>query len=354
MTAMRTYAHPASFRPTPLLRQGGLSLIELMISLTIGLLLLAGISSLIVNQSKSRADLEKVTRQIENGRYAIYQIQNDAQLAGFYGEFSNQGSTAITTPATLPDPCVPVSAGSTVADLLAALPLHVQGYQAVAAPLTNCLLAANHLAGTDILVVRRAGTEVITSVLPAAAPTGQIYLQSTLAGAVMGTDSSAAATWTTLKKKDGVTNGDIRKWLVHIYFVSPCRTPAGAACAATDDNNNPIPTLKRLELNSAGGFTVTPLAEGIENLQIEYGVDTDNDGAPDSFVTAPATTADWYNVMALKVHVLARNTEITVGHRDDKTYVLGGTTIAPTNDQYQRHVFSTLVRLINPGGRREQ
>jgi len=339
--------------------EAGLSLIELMISVTIGLLLLAGVTSLIVQQSTTRTELNKTTRQIENGRYATQLLQDDLQLAGFYGEFPNTGSTAVATPGAVPDPCAPVSPATTVAGHVApAMPVHVQGFDSettLTVPLTYCLANANHKPGTDVLVIRRADTSVVTTPLPAASPTGQIYLQSTLSGAVMGTDSSAASTWTTLKKKDGVTNGDIRKWLVHIYFISPCSVMAnGTTCASTDDNGSPIPTLKMLELNSTGTFTLTPLAEGIENLQIDYGVDTDNDGAPDSYTTLPTIAAELANVMALRVHVLARNTEQTTGYTDSKSYVLGSTTVAAANDAYQRHVFSTLVRLTNPGGRRER
>ena len=44
--------------------QAGLSLVELMISIVIGLLLLAGISSLIAAQGSARGELEKAARQI--------------------------------------------------------------------------------------------------------------------------------------------------------------------------------------------------------------------------------------------------------------------------------------------------
>ena len=56
-------------------RQHGLSLVELMVSIVIGLLLLAGISSLIAAQSGARGELEKSARQIENGRYALTLLQ---------------------------------------------------------------------------------------------------------------------------------------------------------------------------------------------------------------------------------------------------------------------------------------
>ena len=51
--------------------QQGLSLLELMIALTIGLGLLAGLTSVFVNSSRSHTELARASQQIENGRFAI-------------------------------------------------------------------------------------------------------------------------------------------------------------------------------------------------------------------------------------------------------------------------------------------
>ena len=48
-----------------------------------------------------------------------------------------------------------------------------------------------------------------------------------------------------------------------------------------------VPTLKRLEFTGSG-WTETPLVEGIEELNIEYGIDNNSDGAPDAYTTDPA------------------------------------------------------------------
>jgi type IV pilus assembly protein PilW len=235
------------------------------------------------------------------------------------------------------------------------MPLHVQGYDSpatVPAPLSACLPNANHLAGTDILVVRRADSAAIA---PTGAVAGQAYLQTNLASHVLDVGSSAAYT---LLKKDGTTPADLRKYLVNIYYVSPCSTPTGAGTPATcTGSDDTIPTLKRLELSQTGGvtaFKVFPLVEGIENLQLDYGVDTTNDGSPDSYTAEPAVTA-WKNVMTIRVNLLARSNDKALGHQSGKTYNLGlAGPAGPFTDNYKRHVFSELVRVINPSGRREQ
>lgn len=336
-------------------RNSGFSLVELMISIAIGLLLVLGLSTLLVNNSATRAELEKSSRQIENGRYATTILSEDIHHAGFYGQFS----TLAAPPATLPDPCA-----TAVANLNPAITLPIQGYDApatVPASLSACLSDADHVAGTDILVIRRADT---TEIPIASRVAGEIYLQTTavayVLGAATGSETQAAPGVFTLKQKDGTTAATLRKYHVHIYFVSPCSVPAGGGTActgSTDDNGRPIPTLKRLELTVAGGsaaFSITPLVEGIENLQLDYGVDATNDGSPDAYVTAPASTADWSNVMTVRVNLLARNNDPTPGYQDTKTYSLGGAgSVGPFSDTYKRHVYSALARAVNPSGRRE-
>lgn len=362
------------YRLSPLNRQTGLSLVELMISLTIGLVLLTGLTTLIVQQSHTRNELEKSSRQIENGRYAMQILRGDIQHAGFYGQYF----TLPAPPAALPNPCLTTPLTGSPS-LFEAMSLHIQGYDApavVAAPLSTCLNNANHVAGTDILVIRRvdtsniiacAGLTTITNASTGAG--GLVYLQASTASQVLATGTLADTTKFPLTYSTTAcpasTPVELRTYLVYIYFVSPCSTMAnGTTCTATDDNGQPIPTLKRLELSATGAATtftlITPLVEGIENLQLDYGIDNDSDGYPDSYTTAPATTAAWSNVMAIRVNLLARNTECTVGYTDNKTYNLGLAGAVPvpasncTNGGYKRHVFSELIRAVNPSGRRAQ
>lgn len=340
-------------------RQRGITLIEFMVSITIGLILVAGLTLLFAQQSSTQVELERSSRQIENGRYAIQLLREDIQLAGYYGEYSDVSK--LTVPTALPDPCV-----TTAADLSAAMPFPVQGHDALTTDFTTNFATcpasfksvSNHVSGTDILVVRHADITTLASGLA----TGQAYLQAGLNSLknelkyVIGTASGASidATLFNLIKKDG-TVAPLRKYLVHIYFISPCSVAASGTCASSDDGGVPVPTLKRLELTSTG-FTISSLVEGIENMQIDYGFDVAaGDGSPDSYLKDAAAVADWANVMALRIHLLARNNERSAGYVDNKTYNLGlhGTTTA-TGDAFKRHVFSQLIRVVNPSARRDQ
>ncbi|MCX7258350.1 MAG: PilW family protein [Polaromonas sp.] len=357
--------------------QLGTTLVEWMVSIAIGLILLVGLVVMFSEQSKAQSELEKSSRQIENGRYAMQLLNDDLQMAGYYGEFS--GSLAV--PGTLPDPC---STAST--DLDAAMAFSVQGYAApvTTAELPSCINSANHVPGTDVLVIRRADATALTLAQAAAAdPKGQVYLQSGLSVAgqlskQMGPGTTATTAVFNLKTMAkpatpttaaiAAQSAPLRKFLVHIYFVSPCSVMSGSTCTSTSDGGTPIPTLKMVELAASGTnttMTTTPLVEGIERMQIDYGLDTTSDGAPDSYAR---TTADWANVMAVQVYLLARNNETSSGYLDKKSYNLGlvgmaaapsstsaaSAAIALTGNQFKRKVFSQQIRLINPSSRRDQ
>lgn len=338
-------------------RQAGLSLIELMVGITISLFLLAGLTTLIAQQSGTRYDFDRSARQIESGRYALTLLQDDIEHAGYLGQY---GST-LSVPAAQPDPC-----STSAVSIKAALALPVQGYDAptvVPSPLSACLADANHVPGTDILVIRRLETGD-TLPLPASAVPGQIYFQATPSDIVggIGPDVSGTPQYTLVTKNPSVA-AELRRYIEHIYFVSPCnRFAAGATtCTSGADNGKPVPTLKRLEMSVVGGapaFIVTPLADGIENLQIDYGVDAIGSGAPAApFLTSPATLTAWQNVMAVQVNLLARTTDSS-GYLDStlagKTYSMGlAGTVGPFSDKFKRHVYTGYMRVVNPSGRRE-
>lgn len=344
--------------------QRGMTLVEWMVSMTIGLILLAGLTTLIAQQSSTQAELEKSSRQIENGRYAMQLLNEDIHMAGYYGEFSN---VSTTTPASL-DPC-----STNVTDIEGLMAFPVQGYDNDTATTVrpSCIAAANHVSGTDILVVRRVEPATLTI---AQAASATVYLQSGLTASglefakKLGTGAGATGTFT-LYNKDGTTPAPLRKFLVHIYFVSPCSVMSNeSTCRSTDDGGKPIPTLKMKELSASGAMTTTALVEGIENMQIDYGIDTTGDGSPDGqFVATTAAVADWANLVALRVHLLARSTESSAGYVDPKTYSMGYDsaaavqTVTPATDaygnnvrSYKRRLFSQLIRVVNPSARRDQ
>ncbi len=325
----------------------GLSLVELLVSIALGLMVLAGVITVFANSSAARNELERASRQIENGRYALELLSGELRMAGFYGEL---GVGALAAPGVMPDPC-----STAIADWQTAIPIHLQAYDnGAGAP--GCI-PASLKAGTDIVVVRRARGCLAGVGSCDAAVAGKPYLQVALCGTelaatpyTLGLQGTAAFS---LHQRNCATVAGMREYLVNIYFIS---TDNGAG--------GNIPTLKRLELKASGGgvvFTETALVEGIEWLNIEYGLDTDGDGQPDVTVSDPTTYAcptctpvnNWSNAVTARIYILARNIDTSPGYSNIKTYNLGAQAVAAANDGYRRHAYNSLVRIANPSGRRE-
>jgi type IV pilus assembly protein PilW len=342
-----------------------MSIVELLVAIGIGTLIVAAMALLFANNSRSRGETERASHNIENGRFALESLRNELFHAGYFAEFD---PTGLPLPAAKPDPC-----NTTLGVAFrAAMALHVQGYDNIAASTLSCLTDVK--AGTDAFVVRRAsgcavGTAGCTG-LAAGAPAFQA--SSCSAPAELG--SGAVANYyrldtdlgnLTLHKRNcmPVPPGDvaeIRRYVLRIYYV-----------ANNDKAGDGVPTLKYRELSASAGVMAfgTPLSlvQGVEQLQVEYGLDTTGDGdadvytaAPDLYLGCAAATCvgHWASVVSAKVFVLSRSIDASPGHNDTKSYVLGnkadGTanSFAASGDAYKRRVFQEVVRLQNPSGRR--
>jgi len=333
-------------------RQSGLTLVELMVSITLGLMILSGVLTVFFNTSAARNEVERTSRQIENGRHAVQILATDLRLAGFYGEF-DPGS--IAAPASLPaDPC-----SLSAADWSQWLPLHVLGFDNAGFASANCALP-NLKPGSDVVMLRRARTCMAGVAGCEAAAAGSPYLQVSLCATEATPLKVGLEGGTTfdLKRKDCAGAAEKRQYYTHIYFVSADNGAGGA-----------VPTLMRLEL-TGGGWSTVPLVEGIEEFQVEYGLDSDGDGAPDAYVANPSDfpkgactgacpVNNWMNVVTVRFHLLARNLDASPSYADVKTYQLGvdengsPVTVAP-GGPYRRHVYGSLVRIANAAGRRER
>lgn len=304
-------------------RPKGFALVEMMVAMTLGLVILAAVSTVFINDSSVRGEIEKTSRQIENGNYALRLLESELENAGFWGEAGSQ-----TVPATLPPLC-PTSA----ADIENAMGVPVQGVLATG---TDCTKAK---AETDFIAVRRASTCALGSTGCAAVAANNFYIQvsacnSSSPGKVSLSDDAGALTQ---KQRDCTTLAPRYRFFSRVYYVS-------------DED-----ILVRAELSSGNYSTVTSLVDGIESIHFEYGLDNeDDDGAIDEFKSDPAGV-EWADVIAVKVYLIARNSEPTAGYVDSNSYTLGDEVfeVADEFKSYKRQMYSTTVNLRNIAGRRE-
>jgi type IV pilus assembly protein PilW len=367
-------------------RQRGLTLIELMVAITIMLIVMAALLALFLNVSNTQREMERVNRQIESGRLSVFVLENELAHAGFWENYMPQfddltvnGVPEHVPTGTPPDPCLPYSLVNWTDDYKRELlDLPVQSYETVPASCTDLL--KNKKANTDVLVVRHAETCLPGAPNCEADIAGNLYFQSSLCGTQKPSSFDlSTAGFGNMLKKDCTTPSPKRKLVADIYYVRDYADTVGDG----------VPTLARSRFDFVGGALAqqppVPLIEGVEGFRVEFGLDTVSktsvavnyaaaidwadpavrltpanrgDGSPDgSFVhcsvAAPCTADQLVNVVAVKLHVLARSSEVSPGHTDTRTYNLGSATLGPFNDHYKRHAFSTTVRLTNVTGRRE-
>jgi len=352
--------------------QRGFSLIELMIAITLGLLIMTGLISIFVKNSLARSEIERSNRQIESGRYAMALLTEDLRMAGFLASFNPYDAIIkpinppLASMTSMPDPCA-----ASVANLNNSFFFPVQGYDN---PTTMPSCVSDVRAGSDILVIRRVSTCVAGPTIDPGCDAvigGAPYFQSSncyqATELAINTGSSTDyqahfvldtnITSMTKHAIDCATIAPYRRYVTHIYFV-----------ANNDVGTDGIPTLKRAELG-ATGFTIVPLVEGIETVQFEYGIDTNNDGVIDAYTADPnsygacagaACVLNWLHTYSVTINLLARNIDQSPGHTDSKTYTLGLKADGTNNvfpaagtygDRYKRHAYTAAARLENPSAR---
>src|ERR1700751_5162579 len=150
----------------------GYTLVELMISITIGLMVLGALVPRFAGNSRERAEVERANEQTENGRYALQLLSEDLRDAGYLASF-NPGTVAGPNPQLVIPTALPNACATDVPTLNSAVSITVQGYDDGAnAP--ACI--PDLRPGTDILVVRRASTGAAGTAGCDAQMGGDVYL----------------------------------------------------------------------------------------------------------------------------------------------------------------------------------
>lgn len=281
--------------------QRGLSLVELMVAMTIGLLLTAGIGYFYLGSSQTFRAVDDLSRIQESYRYALDFVGTDIRQAGYAG---CANVSAIPPPGT---------AGALLAPAGSFLAQAIQGYAAPAAwPNWGVIgnpVPANFVPNTDVIRIMRAdtlGTNVTATMAANNAPIsiannpGGIaplhrfliadctHADVTAATAVGGTTS---LTPHGLQKPYGV-GAEVFPLLEIVYFIGT--NPAG----------NPALYRRVLRHGEIPG-AAEELVQNVENMVLRYGVDNNNDYAVDAYVAANAV-ANWRQVVAVRLNLVFR------------------------------------------------
>lgn len=350
--------------------QCGVTLVELMISLLLGLLLTAGIIQVFAGNRVTYAFNEGLSRIQENARFALDHIAYNARMAGYSGCLSdvaihnnldapnafrddlengiqghnadstgsNQTFVAGTTAAAW-TPALPAELNNLVApgsDVLIVRGVAGAGNSLVS-PFTNAaqlFVAEPHdfLEG-EILVVTDCQKASIFQLTDVTGTGFGVNLVHSNAGSFI--PGNSGPNWDA--EQDYGLGAEVARMQTHAFYVGN-----GA-------DNRPALFQLRLQRQSgtASGFVPEELVAGIDSMQVRYGLDTDNNDAIDSWVTADALL-DWTTAVSVELTLLARSADEYGAETDTAVYNLGGTTqFNPVDDRRLRQVFSTTIGVRN-------
>ncbi len=339
----------------------GFSVVELMVSMTISLLLLAGVLSVMYTSRITYDENARISRLQEYARASVELMLRDLRSAGNQGcarpirpeRFRN----ALTTPASLR-----YNFGRAVEGF--------EGTDGVWAPALDADVVSA-TGGNDVLVVRSlvtslppfrtsaafaggAGTIPIekpdgtgvpegtpfvisdceyanvftnSDVVPDAGTTANVARATGAIALPAGADEvpeNAAVNFPTYRAGSLVTALE-----TIVYYIRPSATGRG-------------PALWRIVGNGAP----QELIEGVERLEVQYGEDTDGDLLANLYSDADAV-ANWNSVMSVSIAVLMRSPEEGLDESGGQTWDLLGTVVGPFADRRPRILFTTTAAVRN-------
>ena len=299
----------------------GATIVELMAAVTIGLIMLLGITQLYLGSKDTYRIREDLGAMQESSRFGLETLTSAILMLDHWGGVTAADITGSPSGVTggsgdcdaawVTNATQPIFGAEGAANIGS-----VTGFQ-------NCVASARYVPNSDVLIVRYAdGLPIADATVSSTSnpdSSNTLYIRtSTGERGTLFWGGVNPASATGLGTQNGTKNYPYR---VEAYFLRPCSVLDAGAC--TDG----VPTLTRLTMDSAGNLAEETLVDGVEQIQFQYGMDANADGQVEQFVSA-TTVPNWNQVIAVRVEMLIRTRWPDQDYQDPNvTYTLaGGTT----------------------------
>lgn len=308
----------------------GFSLIEMMISITIGLMIVAALVGVLVSNSASTKTNDRTAELQNNGRYALDHLRRELRHADYRGYTWQAPNTSALT---ISNECLEV--GAVAGSFVNNISQGIWGANDSNPYAGNCL-SSGYRQG-DVVIVRRVADTALTS--PNLLTGGEIYFRSTfIKGEMFQAGTGAIAATGTPNNADGSVFGNpLADFLVHeyVYYIG------------SDDNDSTVPALRRRTLRG-GTMADEMVVSGIEQLQIQFGLTPVGSNTVQFYNADQITSAiSWEDVSSVRIWLLARNAKPENSYTNTNLYQMGDVTYGPISDHFRRQLFSTVVQLRN-------
>jgi type IV pilus assembly protein PilW len=356
--------------------QQGLSLVEIMVAMIVGLMLTAGVLQVYGSSKQAYRLADNLSRMQENARFGMEILARDIRMAGFI-------------------PCRPTANVANTINggtglLTDFFSRAVAGYDGTSSDFAGSGLPnagstpGLRVAGADAIAVLRGSDHVfsVTAHNPNAANfkinatpnfnDGDVMLVCDADQSAIFQATNVSPTNVTVVHNEGTgTPGNCNKFLGGSGYVDCVNNPAftaytfgpgsqlvrfeGVAYYIGVSASGTTRSLYRRRLGVAAVTRTDELLEGIENMQIVYGLDTDQDGEAERYVAADSV-ATWNDVVSVRVGLLVHTPEQVAAGTDNTSYNVAGividdsgTAVTHPADRRQRYVVTSTIDLRNRG-----
>ncbi len=265
-------------------KQTGLSLLELLVAMVIGLFLLVGITTSYLSSKKSSITRDQISILEDNGRIALEILTNTLQHAGY----RSTGLAVLEDPMMIAGRPGSLSCGTGITSVLDP---NIFPVNTIDNDLDGDTIGITYL-GDDGLF-----TDCSGGILPAACRVGAPV--------------------------------DSRAHQIHnAFFIDADRN---LQCAGSQTNE------------------LVPIAENVENIQVLYGINADDDPSRtvERYVNADNVGSDWGLVVSIQVAILVRTPIEVKQQAESQSFSLLDVQVDSPNDRFQRAVFTTTINLRN-------
>ncbi|MEE9426014.1 MAG: PilW family protein [Methylococcales bacterium] len=346
------------------MQQQGFSIVEILVAMLIGLVLMVGSIDVLLSNKQTNSLQIALSKIQHDGRLAINLLSSDIRMADYSGCF-NDVSDGVEN--TLNNPT------SFAWDLSNT----VQGFNNVSASFTvsdanSGGVISSIVEGTDVLVIKGMADGVPISSNPDNTTftiteslnnlnTGEILVVADCEQASMFQASSVASTGgvtTILHTASGITPGNSTATVSNSFGTDAeiARLTSTVYYIKNDASGTAGLFQSSLSVNSSGDTVAleeNQLVSNVENMQIHYGVDNDDDQDVDVYQNAAAVT-DWQAVISIRMALLlASKNDFLIENAesysfDDNTFSFTKDDLAGANaDRRLRRTFTGFMALRN-------
>jgi len=309
--------------------QQGISLIELMVTLVISMILILGVVNIMISSKRAYNVQNDLARLQENARFAIEFLNSDLRMTGYFG-----------------------CKGETPAGLTLLAGINNQGINRSDIILVTFMETQHNtfsVVHRPPIPLNKSPLEISETTFPITTR-GELYVGDTMivsdcGGSKIHTVKTVTPTTITLERglsKTYNNNGQsygakLRRLVTHRYFIG-----------ASDDGFSLFRDAGPIDAVLNTGVA-EELIQGVEQMQIRYGEDTDGDNVINQYKSSD-NVMNMQNVVAIRITLLLNTIEERFDREPDiNTYRLDPelANYNPLDDYRRRNIFTTTVMLRN-------